>query len=376
VNPVPPYAGQNQQTVIPVPATIAYREVWEESCWVMPSYQSIFEPADPNPPNPPNPPTSYPNLGIYDWWGTFLDPGTYMAVENWFVSWSQYQPGTITGIMDQVTARDRWLLLTLQPDSDPAISPDPSTLLPDVANGLYDGTINAIAADIAAGNHSLFMRWGHEMEQNFGRYPWSGYPADYIPAYRHVVELFRSLLASDQPNYYIWSPAGNGNAPAYYPGNDVVDYIGISVYSYKEWDTWFYGFPQTFQTIMTQRNGMINQCNPHAPVMICEMGAASATDPTYQTTWVMAALAQSGYYPNLRTMAYFSAPDSVEWPGVSGIPDFTISPALWTPLNFPPVAPAKASRQVPQPIQPVGQAYLPPPVQKVDLWKAMQTFPL
>jgi len=44
MNPVAPYAGQSQQTVIPVPATIAYQEVWEESCWVIPPYASIFPP--------------------------------------------------------------------------------------------------------------------------------------------------------------------------------------------------------------------------------------------------------------------------------------------------------------------------------------------
>ena len=39
---VSPYAGQNQQSRIAIPATTAYQQTWEESCWVMPPYAEIF----------------------------------------------------------------------------------------------------------------------------------------------------------------------------------------------------------------------------------------------------------------------------------------------------------------------------------------------
>lgn len=49
---VPSYAGQNQPTVINVPATIVYRSYQyspEESCWVMPPYAQVFGiPAQPD----------------------------------------------------------------------------------------------------------------------------------------------------------------------------------------------------------------------------------------------------------------------------------------------------------------------------------------
>jgi hypothetical protein len=44
MNPVPPYAGQNQQQVINIPATIRYQMVWEEGPWVLPPYSSIYPP--------------------------------------------------------------------------------------------------------------------------------------------------------------------------------------------------------------------------------------------------------------------------------------------------------------------------------------------
>jgi hypothetical protein len=52
MNPISPYAGQDQQTHIKVPAAIAYKSYQyspEESCWVMPAYANIFGiPAQPD----------------------------------------------------------------------------------------------------------------------------------------------------------------------------------------------------------------------------------------------------------------------------------------------------------------------------------------
>lgn len=43
--PITPYAGQPQQALIPVPATIAYKHLdREESCWVMPPYALFYPP--------------------------------------------------------------------------------------------------------------------------------------------------------------------------------------------------------------------------------------------------------------------------------------------------------------------------------------------
>jgi hypothetical protein len=49
---VAPYAGQNQQTVIPVPATIAYKYIdTEEGPWVMMPYAQLYPPEPPPAPS-------------------------------------------------------------------------------------------------------------------------------------------------------------------------------------------------------------------------------------------------------------------------------------------------------------------------------------
>ena len=73
----------------------------------------------------------------------------------------------------------------------------------------------------------ILVRWGHEMELA-NLYPWGDRPADvYQQAFRHVVEVFRAAGASNVR--FVWSPAGNANAVDYYPGEDVVDYVGVTV---------------------------------------------------------------------------------------------------------------------------------------------------
>lgn len=47
MNPVAPYAGQNQQQLIAVPRTIVFKSYQyspEESCWAMPPYGTIYPP--------------------------------------------------------------------------------------------------------------------------------------------------------------------------------------------------------------------------------------------------------------------------------------------------------------------------------------------
>jgi hypothetical protein len=63
---VAPYAGQNQQTVIPVPATIAYKYIdGEEGPWAMIPYAQLYPPEP-----PPAPSVAYlpPPVRISDLW--------------------------------------------------------------------------------------------------------------------------------------------------------------------------------------------------------------------------------------------------------------------------------------------------------------------
>ena len=70
-------------------------------------------------------------------------------------------------------------------------------LLDDIADGRYDHLIDRLSADLAAAGQPVFLRWGHEMENVTGRYPWAQEDhLAYVRAYRHFVELEREASAA------------------------------------------------------------------------------------------------------------------------------------------------------------------------------------
>lgn len=102
------------------------------------------------------------------------------------------------------------------------------------------------AKAISEAQPSAIIRLGWEM--NIADWAWfaKGQEADYIKAFRHVVEIFRRQSSGFK---YDWCPGWGSQqlaADLAYPGDDVVDYIGLDVYDFKyegspqeRWDTYY-----------------------------------------------------------------------------------------------------------------------------------------
>jgi cellulose synthase (UDP-forming) len=264
------------------------------------------------------------NLGVYDFNRTFGSSNT-QAFEHVFISWVRYKTGAVYKAMHQAQGRNRWLLLSLEPWADPAISPNPSTLLADVVAGKYDRALSAVCKDIVAARHPLFVRWGHEMElsSNFGRYPWAGSnAAAYVRAYRHVVTLMKAILAPNTA-YFVWSPAGNNNCNTYYPGDDVVDFVGCSLYSWSAYNI-PHGYDGSFKGLFDPKYAHLKVHGK--PVMVCECGVEKGDN---QAAWVAAAKAVFSRYPHLTSVVYFNCKDTVRWWPDAPLPDWSISPTIF-----------------------------------------------
>src|SRR5260370_8296477 len=107
------------------------------------------------------------------------------------------------------------------------------TSLADVANGIHDTEFEAAARAISEAQPTAIIRRGWEM--NMGGSAWlaKGEEADYIKAFRRVVEIFRQHSSGFK---YDWCPgwgSQDSTADIAYPGDDVVDYIGLDVYDFK-----------------------------------------------------------------------------------------------------------------------------------------------
>ncbi len=105
------------------------------------------------------------------------------------------------------------------------------TTLKEVAGGAHDADFEMAAKSIAASQPGSVVRIGWEMNGDW--FPWAagGVEADYIAAYRRVVSIFRKASTRFT---FAWCPnAGrlNSSPETAYPGDDVVDTIGVDIYA-------------------------------------------------------------------------------------------------------------------------------------------------
>jgi endoglucanase len=233
-------------------------------------------------------------IGAYDPWQAL--GSTPLDVEHWYVR--QDEPQLLRGALART--RDRaTLLVTVEPFSTTA---DSASVLDDVANGARDEELRQLARTArAATPQVVLVRWGHEMELST-LYPWSGQDPDlYRRAFRHVVTVFREEGATNVR--WVWSPAGIAGAEAYYPGDDVVDYVGLTVLGDEGWDRGFGLPPQSFADILRPRYALIERFEK--PVIVAEAGVSGTRER--RSRWLRDANRALDDMPLVRAIVYFNA---------------------------------------------------------------------
>jgi mannan endo-1,4-beta-mannosidase len=171
----------------------------------------------------------------------------------------------------------------------------PGYSLHEIASGSLDSYLKQYAAAVAALGLPMAIRLDHEM--NGGWYPWSiyssvnstvgvaGYPDRtgaewYQLMWRHVHDIFAAAGATNV--LWVWSP--NKLNPArsdfqnFYPGDDYVDWIGMSGYHRLKGDP--ATFASTFGPTLRKLRGAPDSKGivafPHAakPILLSEIGAS------------------------------------------------------------------------------------------------------
>ena len=234
------------------------------------------------------------NIGAYDPQLTLGDQP--LNIEQWYVP--QYDPQVLAGALAHAK-NQRTPMVTIEPWPTPGSAA--TDVLGDVVSGKSDADLRQLAR-IAAANQPqvVLVRWGHEMELA-DLYPWGAQdPAEYQQAFRHVVSIFREEGATNVR--FVWSPAGNSNSLDYYPGDDVVDYVGATVLEDAGWDAGWGLPPQSFDDLYGPRYRLLAPLGK--PMIISELGVSGT--PEYQASWLAAAAQSLGNYPNLVAAVYFN----------------------------------------------------------------------
>ena len=99
--------------------------------------------------------------------------------------------------------------------------------------GMFDNDLRAYAKAAKSFGTPLLIEYGVEM--NINLFPWSKEgPEPYKAAYRHIVNLFREEGATNVRWAFHIDATDNNNGYKWYPGDDIVDWVGTSCYG--DWD--------------------------------------------------------------------------------------------------------------------------------------------
>ena len=267
-------------------------------------------------------PLAQPNglfFGAYDPHGDFGND-SLSTIEHLFLPWEDVDLTSLAAADSYAAERGRTLLVTIEPwtwSQSKHIAPE--DLRAGIMSGQYDGNISAICSVLASFKSPTTIRWAQEMEDTTGRFIWADWdPADYIAAYRRVVETCRAIA----PNVaFMWSPKGNDNLGDYYPGDDVVDVVGLSVFGLQANDHFEAGRDRAFSELV--RAGYLEAAKFGKPVYVAEVGYSG--DAAYVESWASELLSALPQFPLLQGVVYFNDRDVVSWPHDLGIPNWQVT---------------------------------------------------
>ncbi|MQY13337.1 hypothetical protein SRB5_34820 [Streptomyces sp. RB5] len=213
--------------------------------------------------------------------------GIRPSMTSFFLAWHQkFNPYSVTASWQHGTLP----VLTWEPWGGGRQNPTPGTVLKsniiqpryrlaNIIDGKFDAYITKTARDIAGTKLPVALRFGHEMNGIW--YPWAervngNHRGEYVKAYQHVYDLFQQAGADNV--IWIWAPNIVRPEPEerlepLYPGDEYVDWIGMTGYGVREKS------PEiTFGATMKEIRTFSDK-----PLMIMETGAQIDDD---QLAWM------------------------------------------------------------------------------------------
>jgi mannan endo-1,4-beta-mannosidase len=152
------------------------------------------------------------------------------------------------------------------------------TTLSSISEGKSDRHLTAFAELLKAFKQKVLISFGHEMNGDW--YPWGkGHesPGVYVAAWRHIVQVFRSVGATNVS--WVWTISSLSEAPGplrpWWPGSAWVNFVGIDGYYYSASDTYNSVFGSTIRQIRKFTE---------VPVFITEAGVGTNPNRVNQIT--------------------------------------------------------------------------------------------
>lgn len=257
-------------------------------------------------------------FGAYDPHGDFGEDSN-STIEHLFLPWEDVDLSTLAIADEYALARGRSLLISVEPwswDRDWRVSSE--ELYRGIASGRYDANAAAVCAEVAELKSPVIVRFAQEMDERDNQFTWAQWSGpEYINAYRRFVTECRKHLTNVE---FMWSPKGNPELQDYYPGDDVVDVIGLSVFGYQPYDQEKTGRDQTFVERLAPGYNLVKDYGK--TIVVAELGYEG--DQAYVRRWAEAVTKRHAEFPELTAVVYFNDREVYPWPDGFGLPDWRV----------------------------------------------------
>ncbi|MGC9418531.1 MAG: glycoside hydrolase family 26 protein [Rhodovulum sp.] len=255
-------------------------------------------------------------FGVYDPDGVFADDPE-VTIEHLFLPWEDVFLPSLIEADSYALERGRSILATIEPWTwNRSERNTPEILQQGIASGEYDRYMASICAVLNLFESPVTVRWAQEMEDASGQFIWADWePETWIAAYRRMVDVCRAQAPDVN---YMWSPLGYEELADYYPGDDYVDIVGLSVFGLQPWERDILGEEQTFESILAPRYARAEVFGK--PVVVAELGYSGSQD--YVDKWNGEVRQIYPQFPNLVAVVYFNQVEVYPWPDGYGLPNW------------------------------------------------------
>ncbi|WP_298293414.1 glycoside hydrolase family 26 protein [uncultured Litoreibacter sp.] len=256
--------------------------------------------------------------GAFDPAGDYSDESEVL-IEHVFLPWEDVSLISLLDADEYTLERSRALMVTIEPWTWTVDERNtPEFLKNGILSGYYDANMRGICKILNDLQSPISVRWGHEMERTTGQFIWSDWePEDYITAYKRMIDICRA----EAPDINIvWSPAGDQGLERYYPGDDYVDVVGLSIFGLESWETEILGGPRTYDQWLSETYARASTFGK--PVIVAELGFVGSAD--YVQSWRNAVRQPQPDKPLLSGVVYFNQKEVYPWPDGYGLPDWRL----------------------------------------------------
>jgi beta-mannanase len=275
--------------------------------------------------------------------------GHPLSIVHWYAIWGGWKSQFNAADLQAVSALGATPMITWEPWT--GSGPDPAwSLRAAILSGAHDDYIDAWARGLSAYGGPVLLRFAHEMTDQ-PHYPWAvgvnGNTArEYVAAWRHIRAIFDRYQTRNVK--WVWSPQMLGDASeevhasrygSVYPGDDLVDYLGLDAYNTGTELDW--GTPRwrSFREVMSTPYAAITSVS-NKPVLLAEVGSSETGGS--KSDWISSAIStELALFPRVRALVWFdiakeddwtvrSSPAAfAAWISAASLPAFRLS--AWTP---------------------------------------------